>query len=227
VCVPSILNPPPAGSAADYDPFPAQIFLLHKLRGELVTRTDPDGRRTIFDRLRPMGVMTQAPPRRGPRAGRGAVPADSGRPAAATTTVAEAAAAQAAPLPTAHLMPVGRLDMNSEGLLLLTNDGGLAAYLTHPSTQMERVYHVRVYGRLAANAVTALQRGANIGGGEGGARAQSYRPVRVRVLAEAEEGARGANPRANTWLELTLTEGKVRGGAGRLQGGRAATDPRT
>ena len=47
-----------------------------------------------------------------------------------------------------HLISVGRLDYNSEGLILLTNDGEIARLLEQPSSDIERVYKVRVYGRL-------------------------------------------------------------------------------
>ncbi len=77
----------------------------------------------------------------------------------------------------ARVYPVGRLDFNSEGLLLLTNDGDFAQRLSHPSHQMEKEYHVSVSGRLEGcrerlEALTALEDGASIV------------PAQVRVLEQ-------------------------------------------
>src|SRR5262245_17429256 len=58
-----------------------------------------------------------------------------------------------------YVYPVGRLDYDSEGLLLLTNDGDLAAQLTHPRHGVERVYEVRVAGAPSAEAVERLRKG--------------------------------------------------------------------
>ena len=63
-----------------------------------------------------------------------------------------------------RLYPVGRLDYDSEGLLLLTSDGDLAAHLTHPSHEVEREYHVQVRGVPDRHSLERLARGVVIDG---------------------------------------------------------------
>jgi 23S rRNA pseudouridine2605 synthase len=97
--------------------------------------------------------------------------------------------------PTApRLMPVGRLDINSEGLLLLTNDGALKRLLELPSTGWLRRYRVRVYGTVDPAALKALEAGIEIDG-------LRYGPIK------AEEETRTG---ANAWLKVGLREGKNR-----------------
>jgi pseudouridine synthase len=94
-----------------------------------------------------------------------------------------------------RLHPVGRLDFDAEGLLLLTNDGGLTYRLTHPRHGVARVYHVLVEGPADAATVATLRRGVLLDDG----------PARVdagRVLRRAGHGA--------AWLELVLREGRYR-----------------
>src|SRR5919199_1236503 len=61
-----------------------------------------------------------------------------------------------------YVYPVGRLDFDSEGLLLLTNDGDLAARLTHPSHEVARVYEARVLGEPDAHDIQRLTKGVTI-----------------------------------------------------------------
>jgi len=97
--------------------------------------------------------------------------------------------------PTApRLMPVGRLDINSEGLLLLTNDGALKRLLELPSTGWLRRYRVRVYGTVDPQALQALEQGIEIDG------------VRYGAIKARETTRTGAN----AWLEVGLREGKNR-----------------
>lgn len=214
------------------------VVLVHKLRGELVTRagTDDLGRRTVGDRLAAMGVLD------------------------AETGCLARKPGDTAPAALGSLVPVGRLDFNSEGLLLFTSDRALSRYLELPASAVARVYRVRVYGfadRVRA-AVAAWQRGPTVDG-------VAYRPAAVQVLDSEEvkrkygeeEGApaaaavraptAGSSPPAsppsrapggppappadeaegdapaarraaaassgtkmNTWLQVTLTEGKNR-----------------
>jgi 23S rRNA pseudouridine2605 synthase len=93
------------------------------------------------------------------------------------------------------LAPVGRLDRDSEGLLLLTNDSRLAAWLTDPANAVPRVYEVTVRPAMEAQAVASLLRGVQIGGGEVAV------PTHVRLLSTGT----GAGV-----VELTLVEGKNR-----------------
>jgi 23S rRNA pseudouridine2605 synthase len=63
-----------------------------------------------------------------------------------------------------RVVSVGRLDINTEGLLLLTNDGGLARTLELPATGWTRRYRVRVYGRVKPDALAGLSRGITLDG---------------------------------------------------------------
>ncbi len=93
-----------------------------------------------------------------------------------------------------RVMPVGRLDLNSEGLLLLTNDGGLKRRLELPATGWARRYRVRVYGRVEDKALAALSKGVTVAGVD-------YGPITARL--DSRSGA-------NTWLTMALSEGKNR-----------------
>ena len=96
--------------------------------------------------------------------------------------------------PRLRLYPVGRLDCDSEGLLLLTNDGQLAYHLTHPSRGVPKTYRVWVAGAVGAEAVRRLRHGVHLEDGVTG-------PAVVRVLHSAPRGS---------VLELTLREGRKR-----------------
>lgn len=97
-----------------------------------------------------------------------------------------------------RVVSVGRLDLTSEGLLLLTNSGALARRLELPATGWTRRYRVRAYGRIDAKALAALARGVSVDG-------VCYGPI----LAEAEpQGERTSG--LNTWLAVAIREGKNR-----------------
>jgi 23S rRNA pseudouridine2605 synthase len=93
-----------------------------------------------------------------------------------------------------RLFPVGRLDQDTEGLLLLTNDGALAHALTHPSFEVERVYVVLVPGPVRKKALAALRAGIELDDG-------LARPKRARVVEEE---------RSKALLEIVMTEGRKR-----------------
>ena len=93
-----------------------------------------------------------------------------------------------------RVVSVGRLDINTEGLLLLTTDGALARHLELPSTGWLRRYRVRAHGNVTQDALDKLQGGITIDG-------ISYGPIEARV--EREQGR-------NVWLVLALREGKNR-----------------
>lgn len=95
-----------------------------------------------------------------------------------------------------RLMYVGRLDVNSEGLLLLSSDGPLAQALMSPANGLPRVYRVRVKGRLKDAALRQLASGVTIEG------------VRYRGAEVTEEHA--PEGKANAWYRVTLREGKNR-----------------
>lgn len=90
--------------------------------------------------------------------------------------------------------PVGRLDFDSEGLVLLTNDGELLARLTHPRHEVPKVYQVKVSGGLSPEELKKLSEGIDIGD-------YRTRPCVAKVLKE--------NPH-NAWIEIVLKEGKNR-----------------
>jgi 23S rRNA pseudouridine2605 synthase len=97
------------------------------------------------------------------------------------------------------VFPVGRLDRDSSGLLILTNDHRLGERLTSPEAHVPKTYHVRVRGLPDREALRALREGVRLEDGT------PTRPARVRVI-----GAGGGAAAGSTWLELVLTEGKNR-----------------
>jgi 23S rRNA pseudouridine2605 synthase len=126
-----------------------RLFLYHKPRGLLNTRTDPQGRPTVFERL----------------------PKDLPR-----------------------LISIGRLDFNTEGLLLLTNDGALARILELPATGWLRRYRVRAHGSVTQAKLDELRGGVDIDGIHYGS---------VEATLDRVQGS-------NLWLTFAIREGKNR-----------------
>ncbi|HET9329244.1 MAG TPA: pseudouridine synthase [Steroidobacteraceae bacterium] len=130
-----------------------ELLLYYKPTGEVTTRSDPQGRPTVFERLPP------------PKGGR--------------------------------WISVGRLDVNTAGLLLLTTDGGLAHRLMHPSTGIEREYLVRLRGRPGLEVVRALLAGVSLEDG----------PARFdRIAEEPHDGEAGGH----STYRVVLHEGRNR-----------------
>ena len=129
---------------------PRRVIMYSKPEGELVTRKDPEGRRTVFDHL---------PRLRGER-----------------------------------WIAIGRLDINTSGLLLLTNDGELANRLMHPSHQVEREYAVRVMGEVTEEMLKAMQEGVMLEDG----------------LATFSDIQLVGGEGINTWYHVVITEGRNR-----------------
>jgi pseudouridine synthase len=99
------------------------------------------------------------------------------------------------PAAAATVYPVGRLDFDTEGLLLLTNDGELANRLLHPRYEIPRVYEVEVEGRVDEGDLPRWRRGVVLEDGPA---------VPKRVARIATDGGR------RTWLRLTFAEGRYR-----------------
>lgn len=128
----------------------SRVLIYHKPIGEVCTRSDPEGRDTIFNHL--------------PR------------------------------LASGRWITIGRLDLNTSGLLLLTTDGDLANRMMHPSHQVEREYAVRVLGEVTSDIVKNLKEGVELEDG----------PAHFDVVAKA--GGDGANQ----WYHVILREGRNR-----------------
>jgi 23S rRNA pseudouridine2605 synthase len=104
------------------------------------------------------------------------------------------------------VFPVGRLDRDSSGLLILTNDHRLGERLTSPDHRVPKTYHARVRGVPDAEALRALREGLTLDDGT------LTRPAKVRVLGtpRTDPGVRSGSGEPSTWLEIVLTEGKNR-----------------
>ena len=93
-----------------------------------------------------------------------------------------------------RVYPVGRLDYDSRGLLLLTNDGDFAQKIQHPRFQKPKVYKVKIQGRLSKEQLTQLSRGVKLDDG-------LFKPENLKVEKYNDK---------STWLRLTLREGRNR-----------------
>ncbi len=163
-----------------------------KLNGEVVTTPA-----TLLTNLRGVSVDDKAVgPMAPPRLYRFHKPAGlitaerdpTGRPTIYT------ALRNALPPGTARVMPVGRLDVNTEGLLLMTNDGELKRAMELPSTGVPRTYRARTFGEISQAKLEELIEGIEIDG-------VRYGPINANLERSAGR---------NKWVEMTLTEGKNR-----------------
>ena len=93
-----------------------------------------------------------------------------------------------------RLYPVGRLDMDSEGLLLLTNDGELTNRLTHPKHEIPKIYHVKIQGTVTAEQIKALSKPMDIDG-------YTILPVKTELVSVKDD---------TSTLRMTLFEGRNR-----------------
>jgi 23S rRNA pseudouridine2605 synthase len=130
------------------------VIMLHKPRGVVTTRSDPEGRPTVYDLIHDAG---------------------------------------------AHLVPVGRLDLASTGLLLFTNDTRLAHWLTDPVTALVRVYLVTVRGRVEDDTAQQIEHGMVVDGEHDDGEHLQAKRVTIRKRSTRE-----------THLVVELIEGKNR-----------------
>lgn len=94
-----------------------------------------------------------------------------------------------------RVYPVGRLDYNSEGLLLITNDGEFTNMVLHPSRKIQKTYEVKVKGVLEEQNIEKLRRGVRLKDG-------LTQPARIKPIGKTEG--------ENSWLEVTIHEGRKR-----------------
>jgi len=97
-----------------------------------------------------------------------------------------------------RVMPIGRLDLNTEGLLLLTNDGELKRLMELPASEVPRTYRARAFGEVAQEQLEDLSEGVTIDG-------VRYGPIDANL-----ERSGGGSGGRNQWIEMTITEGKNR-----------------
>lgn len=127
-----------------------RVLFYNKPEGEICTRSDPGGRKTVFEQLPDL---------------------EEGR-----------------------WISIGRLDINTSGLMLFTNNGELAHLLMHPSSEIEREYAVRVLGIVDRKILTTLKKGVKLEDG-----VSAFKSIH-------DAGGKGANH----WYHVVLTQGKNR-----------------
>ncbi len=126
------------------------IWKMNKPKGYITTKSDPKGRKTVFDLF---------------------------------------------PKISDRIIYIGRLDINSEGLLLFTNNGDISRKLELPSTGLIRTYKVRFFGKLSENVIQSLNNGIIIN-------KIQYGSIKIKISEQ--------NNTANNWATITLKEGKNR-----------------
>lgn len=139
-----------SGNAFHFHPEEEKVYLLiNKPRRVVVTRSDPEGRKTVYDLL---------------------------------------------PKKYSHLKPVGRLDYNTQGVLILTNDGDAILKLTHPRYHLEKIYSVKITSMPDERQIKRLEQGIVLDG-------QRTLPAKISIRQKR---------RMSVLLEMVLSEGKNR-----------------
>ena len=126
-----------------------RLWRFYKPTGYLTTKSDPNGRKTVYDLIKEKSE---------------------------------------------RLIYIGRLDLNSEGLLLFTNNGALSRYFELPKNQIKRTYKVRVFGNISDKVLAKIRKGITVDG-------VKYGPIDIQILQ---------SDKSNKWLQMTLHEGKNR-----------------
>lgn len=167
--------------------------LLNKPAGCLSAVSDPRGRITVADLVgRQMPELLNGP----------GAPGAAGRKGTAGGKCS-AGGKEGYSAAEPRLYPVGRLDYDTEGLILLTNDGELANRLMHPRYGVEKTYHATVAGVPGESVLEQLRQGIELDDGW-------TAPARVRLLAPQETAAGPASPSPGSILEITIHEGRKR-----------------
>jgi 23S rRNA pseudouridine2457 synthase len=107
-----------------------------------------------------------------------------------------------------NVYPAGRLDYDSEGLLILTNDGKLQNKISDPNNKLPKSYWVQIEGVIEEDSITKLEKGILLKDG-------ITKPAKVKTISEPKVWARYPPIRIrknipNSWIELTITEGRNR-----------------